>query len=950
MCDIIYTLYIKFAWKHACEIRNFSEDAPPGATITMGLFSKIFGTYSERQIKRITAWADAVEALSEEYAAKSDSELRAMTDVLKERLAKGETLDDILPHAFATVREADWRVLGKRPFYVQVLGGILLHQGRIAEMKTGEGKTLVATLPAYLNALLGEGVHIVTVNDYLARCGAEEMGRVYGYLGLTTGLVVHGQTKEEKRAAYRADITYGTNNEFGFDYLRDNMVLYKENMVQRGHRFAIVDEVDSILIDEARTPLIISGEGEKSTELYDLAERFVRTLRKHVIKELDNKQLNDDIDADYVVDEKARSVTLTKYGIEKAEAFFHVENLADEGNATLNHHINQAIRAHGIMRRDVDYMIKNGEIIIIDSFTGRLMPGRRYNNGLHQAIEAKEHVSVQKESKTLATVTFQNYFRMYRKLSGMTGTALTEEDEFREIYRLDVVEVPTNKPMIRKDHNDVVYRTAAGKHQAIVEQIVSCHQKGQPVLVGTVSVEKSEELSRILRKRGIAHNVLNAKYHDREAEIVARAGEWGAVTISTNMAGRGTDIMLGGNPEFLAKTEMRKKGIDEGLIAAAAGTSETADPELLDARAMYRELYENYKEQIAPLAESVKEAGGLFVLGTERHESRRIDNQLRGRSGRQGDPGESRFFLSMEDDLLRLFGTDRILGFVDRLGMNDNSPIDARILSGSIENAQKRIEGQNFQRRKNVLEYDDVMNEQRKIIYRQRAEVLDGRDMHETVKGMVEASIRDNCAFYCSGAPSDWNLAALRQEYIGVLTDKDTFVYSDEMLSSLAVADIEQQLLDRAEAVFRTKEQLFGAEIFREVERNILLRNVDTKWMEHLDNMEELRGEIGLNSYAQRNPVAMYKLQGSEMFEEMVDDIRESTVRMVLSVLPRSSATERKAVAKVTGEGFSGGDKASKSVRKPVKVVKVGRNDPCPCGSGKKYKKCCGAGDAAQKE
>ncbi len=948
MCAIIVALRIKRAKTRVSD--KLFGGAPRGAKKSMGLFTKIFGTYSERQIKRITAWADEVEALSEEYSRKTDAELSAMTGILKERLTAGESLDDILPHAFATVREADWRVLGKRPFYVQILGGILLHQGRIAEMKTGEGKTLVATLPAYLNALLGEGVHIVTVNDYLARCGAEEMGRVYGFLGLTTGLVVHGQTKDEKRKAYLADITYGTNNEFGFDYLRDNMVLYKEQMVQRGHRFAIVDEVDSILIDEARTPLIISGEGEKSTELYDIAERFVRTLRKHVIKELDNKQLNDDIDADYVVDEKARSVTLTKYGIEKAEAFFHVDNLADEGNATLNHHINQAIRAHGIMRRDVDYMIKNGEIIIIDSFTGRLMPGRRYNNGLHQAIEAKEHVSVQKESKTLATVTFQNYFRMYRKLSGMTGTALTEEDEFREIYRLDVVEVPTNKPMIRKDHNDVVYRTAAGKHKAIVEQIVACHAKGQPVLVGTVSVEKSEELSRILRKKGISHNVLNAKYHDREAEIVARAGEWGAVTISTNMAGRGTDIMLGGNPEFLAKTEMRKKGIDEGVIAAAAGTSDTTDEELLSARAMYRELYEQYKEEIAPLAESVKEAGGLFVLGTERHESRRIDNQLRGRSGRQGDPGESRFFLSLEDDLLRLFGAERIMGMVDRLGMSDDTPIDARILSGSIENAQKRIEGQNFERRKNVLEYDDVMNEQRKIIYQQRAEVLDGRDMHETVRGMVEASIRDNCAFYCAGDCADWNLAALRQQYIGTLTDKNTFVYTDEELTTVSPSDIEDLLLRRADVVFEMKEKLFTPEIFREVERNILLRNVDMKWMEHLDNMEELRGEIGLNSYAQRNPVAMYKLQGSEMFDEMVDDIRESTVRMVLSVLPRSSATERKAVAKVTGEGFSGGEGRSKSVRKPVKVVKVGRNDPCPCGSGKKYKKCCGIGDSTKKE
>ena len=916
----------------------------------MGLLQKIFGTYSQRQIKRIRPLAEKVEALSEHFAAMSDEELRGMTAVLKGRLENGETLDDILPEAFATVREADYRVLGKKPFYVQVLGGILLHQGRIAEMKTGEGKTLVATLPAYLNALTGKGVHIVTVNDYLARCGADEMGRVYGYLGLKTGIIVHGQTPQEKREAYHADITYGTNNEFGFDYLRDNMVLYKERMVQRGHNFAIVDEVDSILIDEARTPLIISGAGEKSTELYDLAERFVRTLKKFVIKELDTKEYSDDIEADYVVEEKTKSVTLTKYGIKKAEEFFHLDNLADEANATVNHHISQAIRAHGIMKRDVDYLIKDGEIIIIDSHTGRLMPGRRYNNGLHQAIEAKEHVDVQKESKTLATVTFQNYFRMYHKLSGMTGTALTEDAEFREIYRLDVVEVPTNRPMIRIDCNDEVYRTVAGKYRAIVRQIVECHKKGQPVLVGTVSVEKSEALSRILKKEGIPHTVLNAKYHDKEAEIVAQAGKEGAVTISTNMAGRGTDIMLGGNPEFLAKNEMRRRGMEEGVIAAATGTSETADPALLEARALFRKLYEQYKIEIEPEAARVRAAGGLFVLGTERHESRRIDNQLRGRSGRQGDAGMSRFYLSLEDDLMRLCGSERVMNVVSRLGMDEDTPIAAGVLSNSIESAQKRIEGMNFQRRKNVIQYDDVMNEQRRIIYDQRRQVLDGDDLHETVRGMIESSIEENAAFYLAGeTPADWNLSGLRQHYLGVITTPTSFAYTDGELSEKTAADVKEELLSRAMTVFKEKEELFGADVFREIERNVLLRNVDTKWMEHLDAMEDLRDAVGLDHYAQRDPVVMYKLQGSEIFDQMVDDIRENTVRMILTVQPRRENTERVAVAKVTSEGFAGGEQ-KKSARRPVKVVKIGRNELCPCGSGKKYKKCCGAGDAASKE
>ena len=908
----------------------------------MGLFTKIFGTYSSRQIKRIKPLADSVEALSERYAAMSDDELRGETAVLKARLSAGETLDDILPEAFATVREADFRVLGKKPFYVQILGGILLHQGRVAEMKTGEGKTLVATLPAYLNALAGKGVHIVTVNDYLARCGADEMGRVYAFLGLETGLVVHGQTPDEKRAAYLADITYGTNNEFGFDYLRDNMVLYKERMVQRGHAFAIVDEVDSILIDEARTPLIISGEGEKSTDLYELAERCVRKMKKYVVKELDSKELADDVDGDYVVDEKARTSTLTKSGIAKVEEFFNIENLSDPENSAISHHITQAIRAHGIMKKDVDYMLKNGEIIIVDSFTGRLMPGRRYNNGLHQAIEAKEHVDVQKESKTLATVTFQNYFRMYGKLSGMTGTALTEDAEFREIYRLDVVEVPTNKPMIRKDRNDEVYRTAAGKYRAVVRQILECHKKGQPVLVGTVSVEKSEMLSRILKKEGIRHNVLNAKYHEKEAEIVARAGEYGAVTISTNMAGRGTDIMLGGNPEFMAKTEMRRQGYEEGVIAESTGTADTEDEELLAARAVYKKLYEHYKVEIEPEARRVREAGGLFVLGTERHESRRIDNQLRGRSGRQGDPGESRFYLSLEDDLMRLFGpVERVSGIVERLGMDEDTPISAGILSGSIENAQKRLEGMNFERRKNVIRYDDVMNEQRRIIYDQRRQVLDGEDMNTTIREMAEGSIRDNCGFYLSGEDrAEWNTEAVRQHYLGVLPLTEDFFDTKESAEEATDAVVEM-----AFERLKEKEALFGETVFREVERTVLLRSVDTKWIDHLDAMEDLRGAISLNAYAQRNPVFEYKIQGTDMFDEMVNDIREDTVRKLLTVMPREKAVERTAVAKVTSEGFAGGEKPV--AKKPIKVVKIGRNEPCPCGSGKKYKKCCGINEAA---
>ena len=910
----------------------------------MGIFAKIFGTYSEREIKKIKNTADKIEALADKYASMTDDELRSVTAQLKERLGAGETLDDILPDAFAAIREADDRVLGKRPFYVQLIGGIILHQGRIAEMKTGEGKTLVATLPAYLNALGGKGVHIVTVNDYLARCGADEMGRVYAFMGLTTGLVVQGQYRDDKKKAYDADITYGTNNEFGFDYLRDNMVIYKEKMVQRGHNFAIVDEVDSILIDEARTPLIISGEGDKSTDLYEMADKFVRTIRKFVIKELDSKESHDDIDADYIVDEKAKNVVLTKSGVEKAEKFFGVENLSDPENSTLSHHINQAIRAHGIMHNDIDYMVKDGQVIIVDSFTGRLMPGRRYNNGLHQAIEAKEHVKVERESKTLATITFQNYFRLYAKLSGMTGTALTEENEFREIYMLDCVSVPTNKPMIRVDHNDAVYKSAKGKMRAIVSQIKECHDKGQPILVGTVSVEKSEELSKRLKLEGIPHVVLNAKHHEKEAEIVAQAGKLGAVTISTNMAGRGTDIMLGGNAEFMAKAEMRAMGYEEDMIGNAVSFAVTDDEEILEARAKFAELKQKHQEKIRPEAERVCELGGLFILGTERHESRRIDNQLRGRSGRQGDPGESKFYLSLEDDLMRLFGSERIYGLVDRMGLDDDTPIDAGILSGSIESAQKRIEDQNFTRRKNVLTYDDVMNQQRKVIYKQRNDVLDGMDLKEKIASMIEQCVSDNVNMFCAGdEPSEWNIVGLREHFAGYLVGDGELSYTDEEKAELSREDIITSLTDKALEIYEGKEELFGsADIMREVERVILLRNVDEKWMDHLDAMEELKGSIGLHAYAQRDPVAMYRLQGADMFDEMIADIRESTVRMVLSVMPKpKEEIKRVQVANPLIEGFAGGKAPARKA--PVKKAeKVGRNDPCPCGSGKKYKKCCG--------
>ena len=909
----------------------------------MGLFK----TYSEKQIRRLTPTVDAIEALAPTFHAMRDEELRAYTDRLRAALADGKTLDDILPEAFALVREADERVLGKRPFRVQLMGGILLHQGRIAEMKTGEGKTLVATLPAYLNALTGKGVHIVTVNDYLAKRDSEEMGKVYGFLGLKTGLVVHGQTGDEKREAYRADITYGTNNEYGFDYLRDNMVVYKERMVQRGHAFAIVDEVDSILIDEARTPLIISGEGAKSTDLYEKADRFVRTLSRHVIKELDSKSDTDAYEEDYIVDEKARTAVLTGHGIAKAEKFFGLANLSDPENATLYHNINTAIKAHGVMKRDVDYIVKDDAVIIVDAFTGRLMPGRRYNDGLHQALEAKENVKIQKESKTLATITFQNYFRMYGKLSGMTGTALTEQDEFREIYALDVVEVPTNKPMIRIDRNDAVYRTRKGKLTAIVGQIRECHAKGQPVLVGTVSIDRSEELSALLKREGIPHNVLNAKHHEKEAEIVAQAGRFGSVTISTNMAGRGTDIMLGGNPEYMAKAELRKAGFDDDTIALATGTSETEDEEVLRARDLYRTSYEKHKEDIRPEADKVREAGGLYILGTERHESRRIDNQLRGRSGRQGDPGESRFFLSLEDDLLRLFGSDRLMGITGKLGLDDDTPIDARILSGSIERAQRRIEAMNFARRKNVLTYDDVMNQQRKVIYAQRGEVLNSDNIQPKIESMIEASVNETFDF-CFGVDdrSAWKFDEFRNHYMGLLTDSHNLRYSAQELAALDKDAFRAELLDRALSIYHGKDALFASvegmkpDAMREIEKVILLENVDRKWMDHLDAMEDLKEYIGLNAYAQRDPIAMYRIQGADLFDQMVDDIKEDTVRKVLSVVPRVQKVERVQVAKPLIEGFAGGK--GSVVRKPAVSKKVGRNDPCPCGSGKKYKKCCG--------
>ena len=915
----------------------------------MGLFTKIFGTYSDRQIKKITPIVDKIEGMADEYKAMSDSEMRAKTDEFKERLQNGETLDDLLPEAFALVREAADRVLGKRPFRVQLMCGILLHQGRIAEMKTGEGKTLVAVMPSYLNALTGQGVHVITVNDYLARLGCEEMGRVHEFLGLSTGLVVHGQSREEKINAYKCDITYGTNNEFGFDYLRDNMVIYKSDMAQRGHIYAIVDEVDSILIDEARTPLIISGAGQKSTELYDRAEAFVSKLRKFVVKELDLKVEHDDIIADYIVDEKARTTTLTKYGVEKAEEFFGVENLSDPENSELYHHIQQAIKAHGIMHRDTDYVIHDGQIIIVDTFTGRLMPGRRYSDGLHQAIEAKEKVKIQRENRTIATITFQNYFRMYKKLSGMTGTALSEEAEFREIYDLDVVVVPTNRPMIRKDHNDRVYRSSQGRDRAVIAQIKECYEKGQPVLVGTVSIEKSEAFSKKLKGAGIPHTVLNAKYHEKEAEIVAQAGKLGAVTISTNMAGRGTDIMLGGNAEFLAKKQMRADGYDEETIALATGSSQSVSEEVFAARKVFNELYNKFKIEIEPEAEKVRQAGGLFIIGTERHESRRIDNQLRGRSGRQGDPGESRFFISLEDDLMRLFGGDRVIGIVARLGLDEDTAIDVKILTKQIENAQKRLEGRNFARRKTVLSYDDVMNMQRNIIYSQRAEVLDGIDLKPKIENMIKSSIRDSVDAYLHGDYEEWDLGELKSKYLGLLCQKDDFASED-----ITAEEILNTLTERALAIWRSKEELFGEEGARELERVVLLRNVDEKWMDHLEAMDDLRGGVGLQSYAQRNPVNEYKIMSADLFDDMIINIRDDTVRGILMAVPKEKPMQRVQIVKPTEEGFmnfgqQGNKKPVKQVQQPMRAEqKIGRNEPCPCGSGKKYKKCCGANQGGE--
>ncbi|MBQ4353829.1 MAG: preprotein translocase subunit SecA [Clostridia bacterium] len=919
----------------------------------MSIITKVFGTYSDRQVKKIAPTVKRINALADKYKAMSDAEMRQQTDIFKQRLAASETLDDILPEAFACVREAADRILGKRPFDVQLMGGILLHQGRITEMKTGEGKTLVAAIPAYLNALEGKGVHIVTVNDYLARVGCEEIGRIHEYLGLTTGLVVHDQKRKDKQIAYNCDITYGTNNEFGFDYLRDNMVTYAEQRVQRGHQFAIVDEVDSILIDEARTPLIISGQGSEVDVLYDMADRFTRTLRKHVVKELDSKEDHDAIDADYIVDEKAKTATLTLAGIAKAEQFFGIQNFADAENADITHHVYQAIKAHGTMHLDTDYVVKDNEVIIVDTFTGRLMPGRRYSDGLHQAIEAKEGVKIQRENRTIATITFQNYFRMYKKLSGMTGTALSEENEFREIYNLDVVEVPTNRPMIRKDHPDAVYKSKAGKDRAIIKQIEACHAKGQPVLVGTVSIEKSEELSKKLKAAGIKHTVLNAKYHEMEADIVAQAGKFGAVTISTNMAGRGTDIMLGGNAEWLAKGEMRKEGYEENIIALATGSAENVPEEVFAAREHFKELYKKYQEVIRPEADKVREAGGLFVIGTERHESRRIDNQLRGRSGRQGDPGESRFFLSFEDDLMRLFGSDRILGMVERLGLDDDTPIDAQILSGSIESAQKKLEDQNFNRRKNVLAYDDVMNQQRTVIYKQRADVLENADLKEKIASMMKETLEDAVnSFLHEDSMEQWELDGLRQKYLGLLCTPEDF----RDLSGDAAENremIRKTLLERADALCKTKEELFGAEQMREIERIVLLQNVDKKWMDHLEAMDSLREMIGLQAYAQRNPISEYRLQGADLFDEMIMNIRDDTIRQLMSVMPKPQVEmKRVEVAKPLSEGFAGGAPKSAGPKKPVvnKGQKVGRNDPCPCGSGKKYKKCCGANQGGESE
>ena len=909
----------------------------------MGLMKKIFGDYSSRELKSIYPIVDKIESMADEYKAMSDEALRAKTTEFKERLQNGETLDDILPEAFATVREAADRVLGMRPYRVQLVGGIVLHQGRIAEMKTGEGKTLVATLPAYLNALTGRGVHIVTVNDYLAKRDSEWMGKVHRFLGLKVGLIVHGLTTKERQAAYAADITYGTNNEMGFDYLRDNMCIYSTELVQRGHAFAIVDEVDSILIDEARTPLIISGQGEKSTQLYDMAEMFVSRLKKQAVVQVDNKEEEDpaEADADYIVDEKAKTAMLTARGIAKAEEFFHVENLSDPENATLSHHINQAIKAHGVMKRDIDYVVKDGEVIIVDEFTGRLMFGRRYSNGLHQAIEAKEHVTVASENKTLATITFQNYFRLYDKLSGMTGTAMTEQEEFGTIYELDIVEIPTNRPNQRHDHHDVVYKTEAGKYRAVIQQIKDCHAKGQPVLVGTVSIEKNELLSGLLAREGIQHNLLNAKNHEKEAEIVAQAGKFGAVTVATNMAGRGTDIMLGGNAEYLARADLVKAGYSDEIIADATGYAETDNEEILAARKLFAEKLAQHKAVIAEEAEKVRAAGGLFIIGTERHESRRIDNQLRGRAGRQGDPGETRFYISLEDDLMRLFGGDRIQSMMERFDLDEDTPIENKMLTKAIENAQTTVESRNFQSRKSVLEYDDVMNKQREIIYQQRREVLDGKDLKDTILNMTRTTIANHVAM-AFGENQSLDAAGCREMLRGLeglYFPKDTFQFTEDDAAEKSQQDFTDLFVEAAEKTYEAKEAEIGEPLMRELERVIMLRVVDEYWMDHIDAMDDLKQGIRLRAYANTDPVIAYKQESLTMFEEMVSAIQSETVRRMFSVrLKKDEEVKRERVAKGMVENVGGDGTAPK--KQPVKVTKIGRNDPCPCGSGLKWKKC----------
>ena len=906
----------------------------------MSLLKKIFGDYSSKEIKRINGLKDKVLSLESEFASLTDEQLQAKTPEFQNRLKNGESLDDILPEAFAACREAAWRVLGMKHYPVQILGGIILHQGRIAEMKTGEGKTLVATLPAYLNALSGKGVHIVTVNDYLAKRDSEWMGKIYRFMGLKVGLIIHEKTNEERKEAYAADITFGTNNEMGFDYLRDNMVMYAEQRVQRGHNFAVVDEVDSILIDEARTPLIISGIGEASTDLYRLTNDFVKRLKMVKVKELDTKLDAEDVVAedggDYLVDEKAKSATLTKSGIAKAEAAFHIENLMDAENLTLQHHINQALKAHGTMTRDVDYVVKDGQVLIVDEFTGRIMLGRRYSEGLHQAIEAKEGVKVEHESKTLATITFQNYFRLYKKLSGMTGTAMTESSEFQEIYSLDVVEIPTNKPMIRKDNDDVLYKTEEAKFGAIVEQIKECHEKGQPVLVGTVNIEKSEKLSKFLKKQGIKHEVLNAKFHEKEAEIVAQAGKFGAVTIATNMAGRGTDIILGGNPEFMAKSEMRKMDFSEELIAEATGFAETDNEDILNARNTFRELEAKYKAVTKEEAEKVRAAGGLCIIGTERHESRRIDNQLRGRAGRQGDPGESRFYLSAEDDLLRLFAGDRFYNTLDAFKSIGDMPIEAKIFTSTIENAQKKVEGNNFAIRRNVLKYDDVMNKQREVIYGQRNQVLDGEDISALIQKMIVDTIAESVDFYCPAnvKADEWNKKGLKTKYAWLLGDTAIEDISDN-------EELTELLLNKAQELYDIRKEEFGEDTVKELERIGLLRNVDIRWMEHIDAMDQLKRSMGLMGYGGKDPVIVFRDEGLDMFEEMTNGIREGTVDFVLQTRIRKEAPmERKQAAKITSTSGSDDGTVKKEPKKSDK--KPGRNDPCPCGSGKKYKKCCG--------